>query len=86
MTASAFTDDRINSALDSLTLPDGVSLVDEQDIPNIDNHPLIDVVVRLCNQFQDASHSIRPATQGRSETFGSTPTKCIEPRPTSPPA
>jgi hypothetical protein len=38
-----------------LTLPDGVSLVDEQDIPNIDNHRFIDVVVRLCNQFQDAS-------------------------------
>jgi hypothetical protein len=48
MTAPAFTDGRIKSALDSLTLPDGVSLVDEQDFPNIDNHPLIDVVVRLC--------------------------------------
>ena len=43
-----FTDDRIKAALDSIPLPDGVSLVDEQDFPNIENHPLIDVVVRLC--------------------------------------
>jgi hypothetical protein len=47
-TTPAFTDDRIKAALDSVPLPDGVSLVDEQDFPNIDNHPLIDVVVRLC--------------------------------------
>ena len=47
-TTPAFTDDRIRAALDSVPLPDGVSLVDEQDFPNIDNHPLIDVVVRLC--------------------------------------
>jgi hypothetical protein len=47
-TAPVFTDDRIKAALGSVILPDGVSLVDEHDFPNVDNHPLIDVVVRLC--------------------------------------
>jgi hypothetical protein len=40
--------DRIKKALDFLTLPEGVSLVDEQDFPNVENHPKIDVVVRIC--------------------------------------
>jgi hypothetical protein len=33
MIAPAFSDDRVKSSLDSLTLPDVVSLVDEQDFP-----------------------------------------------------
>ena len=78
-TTPAFTDDRIRAALDSVPLPDGVSLVDEQDFPNIDNHPLIDVVVRLCTgraggrSAEGRGNTGRPAAEGiagrRSDLF-----------------
>jgi hypothetical protein len=47
-TAPAFANDRIRKALEFLPLPEGTTLVDEQDFPNVENHPKIDVVVRLC--------------------------------------